>query len=239
MRAQAEGLHDTLAEPAPGGAAAMTDLTRKRTERRLRRELREADVIEARQIEHLEKSLAGLEQLGYVAGGGLTEKGYWAANLCTSLVLELGEAIDQHLFEDLDAQSLAGAVAAVAGDPHRPYFSLKPNALKKDFYKNLEEVILHVRQCFAGANPDIKVLPDAALTVMTWYEAQSWPEFSGLLRLAGVAEGDVARLVSQTADHLNQMSRLGETHTELARTAAEARRQLLRPPFTDDTGVEG
>ncbi len=54
-------------------------------------------------------------------------------------------------------------------------------------------------------------------------ESKDWTEFVSLLRLAGVAEGDVSRLVTQTAEHLNQLSRLNETHPALAATAEEGR----------------
>jgi superfamily II RNA helicase len=82
------------------------------------------------------------------------------------------------------------------------------------------------------------VLPDAALTVMTWMECESWTEFSSLLRLARVADGDISRLVTQTADHLNQIVRIRSTHPELAKAAAEARQRLLRPPLTDIVTIE-
>jgi hypothetical protein len=68
-------------------------------------------------------------------------------------------------------------------------------------------------------------------------DAESWGEFSGLLRLSGVADGDVARLVSQTADHLNQLTRLEKTHPILAQAAVVARARLLRPPFSETVAV--
>ena len=81
------------------------------------------------------------------------------------------------------------------------------------------------------------MLPDAALTVITWMDAESWGEFSSLLRLSGVADGDVARLVSQTADHLNQLTRLEKSHPLLAEAAKVGRARLLRPPFAESLVV--
>ena len=49
----------------------------------------------------------------------------------------------------------------------------------------------------------------------------------------GVAEGDAARLITQTAEQLNQIARLSRTHKELADRAFEARLLLLRPPLTE------
>lgn len=208
---------------------------KKKALKRARRKIKEADELEQRQEVLLNASLEGLEKLGYVSGGTLTSKGGWAANLCTSLVLELAEAISDGLFDDLTVEELAGLVAAIAGDPHRPYFSLKANPLKKEYFQKLEAILTRVRESYRppGGSGEAKVLPDAALTVLTWMSSPDWTSFAGLLRLNGIAEGDVARLVSQTADHLNQISRLHESHPVLAAAAEEARARLLRPPLTE------
>jgi len=224
-------------------AETNTDLhgeAKKKAMKRARRKIKEADVLEQRQEQLLNASLEGLEKLGYVEKGSLTDKGMWAANLCTSLVLELSEAIHDGLFNDLTVEELAGLVASIAGDPHRPYFSLKANPLKKEYFLNLEQILTRVRDNYRGpgSSSEAKVLPDAALTVLTWMDAADWPSFAGLLRLNGIAEGDVARLVSQTADHLNQISRLHETHPVLAAAAEEARARLLRPPLTETIAAD-
>ena len=206
----------------------------KRREKRVRRKFREADVLEKRQEKLLSQTLSGLEALGHIEGGKLTEKGTWAASLCTNLVLELAEAIHSGLFYDLQVEELVGLVAAIAGDPHRPYFRIKENPFKEEYFKELEKIVERVDKNYQRTTlQHVAVLRDAALTVNTWIEARDWSEFSSLLNLAGVAPGDVARLVNQTSEHLNQITRLYDTHTELARTAAEGRRLLLRPPFNE------
>lgn len=211
---------------------------KKRTLRRVRRMIHEAELLEVRQDDLLNKSLEGLRKLGYVDGGSLSEKGYWAADLCTSLVLELAEAIYDGLFDDLTVEQLVGMVASIAGDPHRNYFGLKPNPIKKDKFKQLEKIVARVRECYSNpAASEVAVIPDAALTVMTWMEAGEWTEFASLLRLAGVAEGDVSRLVTQTADHLNQLSRLIDSHRDLAELAQAGRKKILRPPLIEAIAV--
>jgi superfamily II RNA helicase len=200
--------------------------------------LREADDLEQRQEVSLALSLDGLRNLGYVEGGSLTEKGSWAAELCTSLVLELGESIASGLFDDCALFELVGLVASIAGDPHRPYFKLKENPIRSELYKSMSEIVNRVRTLYKGPGlSEVDVLPDAALTVITWMDSETWPEFAGLLRLSGVADGDVARLVGQTADHLNQLTRLEKTHPVLAQSAMVARSRLLRPPFAETLAV--
>ncbi len=212
---------------------------KKRSEKRYRRSLRDADELEGKQHQSLEAALQGLQTLGYVEAGKLTEKGYWAAQLCTSLVLELGEAVADHLFADLSVIELVGAVASIAGDSHRSYLTIKRNPMKKDVFRALEGIVERVKNAYRNpAASEVVVQPDAATTVITWIESNDWYEFASLLRLAGVAEGDVARLVTQTADHLNQLSRLEDSHPDLARMAADGRRLLLRPPLSEAVEVE-
>lgn len=213
----------------------------RRARKRVNRMMREADAVESRQELHLTQALNGLRLLGFIdpERGGLTEKGQWAAELCTTLVLELAEAINDFIFEDLPIPQLAGLVASIAGDAHRAYFNLKPNPIPKDRFQRLQEVVDRVKRSYDNPTAsETMVLPDAALTVMTWMECESWAEFSSLLRLARIADGDVSRLVTQTADHLNQIVRLRATHPELAKAAAEARQRLLRPPLTDMIGLD-
>lgn len=207
---------------------------RKKADKRVRRYLKEADEVEQKQATQLNYTLTALRQLGYVEGGSLTEKGTWAAELCTSLVLYLAEAVESKIFDDCSLFELVGLVASIAGDSHRPYFSLKENPISKEYFKTMEDVVLKVSEAYrVPGGSEIKVQPDAALTVVTWLEANDWGEFSSVLRLSGVADGDVARLVTQTADHLNQLSRLSRTHKLLADAAKTARGRLLRPPFSD------
>jgi ATP-dependent RNA helicase HelY len=221
--------------------SALAGEASKRARKRLNRMIREADAVETRQEMLLKQALNGLRILGFIdpERGGLTEKGTWAAELCTTLVLEIAEAIHEFVFEDLPMTQLAGLVASIAGDAHRSYFNLKPNPIPKERYQKLQEIVDRVKRSYDNPTAaETMVLPDAALTVMTWMECESWAEFSSLLRLARVADGDISRLVTQTADHLNQIVRLRVTHPELAKLAQEARQRLLRPPLTDIVGVE-
>lgn len=222
-----------------GEDAHATVEVKKRIQKKIRRLRNEGNSLETRQEELLNRSLDGLRKLGYLEGGGLSDKGYWAAELCTNLVLELAEAISDGLFDDVTTDELVALVASIAGDPHRVYFGIRPNPIKKDHFRHLERIIIRVRD--SQANPiasDIAVLPTASLTLLSWMECADWTEFGALLRLSGVADGDAARLITQTADHLNQISRLSESHPELARMAFDGRQKILRPPLTEAIAIE-
>ncbi len=235
-RKNASGLREQgiLEQHAIESDSSLKGEKRKKAEKRVRRKLREADELENKQETSLLLTLEGLRKLGYMEGGSLTDKGYWAAELCTSLVLQLGECISEGLFDECALYELVGMIASISGDPHRPYFRLKANPVNPQRFDSMRQVVERVRASYQGpGSSEIEVLPDAALTVITWMDSETWPEFAGLLRLSGVADGDVARLVSQTADHLNQLTRLEKTHPVLAQSAVVARSRLLRPPFAE------
>lgn len=207
--------------------------------KKIRKDKNKAEKMKTQQIGVLNLTLMGLEDLKFVEAGKLTEKGVWAAELCSSLVLHLAEAIDEHLFYDISHKELVGLVASISGDAHRNYLSITKNAIPKEKYRRMDKIVEKIENIYDGApfHQEIRVNPAASNTVLAWMEADSWLAFSGLLKLAGVSDGDAARLISQTADQLNQISRLTETHPELAKNAEEARSFLLRPPITDFTAV--
>jgi hypothetical protein len=98
----------------------------------------------------------------------------------------------------------------------------------------MQQLVQKVAACYDAPNKqEVEVLPNAALTVLMWMNSESWKDYSALLRLAGVTEGDAARLITQAADHLNQIARLKETHPKIAETAYYAREQILKPPLVD------
>jgi len=208
---------------------------KKKAEKRIKRRQREAEQLELRQQTQLELSLQGLRNLGFMDQAGLSEKGVWAAELCTGLVLHLAEAIEAGIFYERSEYELTALVASIAGDSHRSYFSLSENPIEPELYEELQLIVDRVKEGFHGPSTvnELDVLPDAALTVLTWMYAEDWQSYAALLRLSGVAEGDAARLISQTADHLHQITRLYETHRDLAHSASKAREMLLRPPLSD------
>lgn len=229
MREQAKSMEDEISQHE-----SKRDRDHKKDEKRLRRLMKEADELESKQSTQLETTLLRLTKLGFVEGGGLSEKGYWAADLCTTLVLELAEAIHDGIFHDLGSTELAALVASLAGDQHRSYFSIKANPIKKEYFTQLEAVLLRIKDAYDGDTPyEVKVLPDAALTMLMWIDSTDWGEFNSILKLSGVAAGDAARLVSQTADHLNQIARLSKSHPVLAQIALEARKKILKPPLSE------
>ena len=212
----------------------LTEDRKKKIVKRARRKRKEAEALAERQQKDLEVCVRGLKALGHADDNGLTDKGLWAAELCTSLVLDLAEAIHDGVFFELQPEELAGLVASISGDSYRQYLRIRKNPIKKEYFEQLQMLVKRVRENYHGnLTHEGEVIVDASSTVITWMESESWSEFSSLLRLSGAAEGDVARLITQTADQLNQIARLRESHPDLAKQAAETRERLLRPPIVD------
>lgn len=212
-----------------------------RTVKRLRKKSRrlrgEADDLDGRQVSLLNKALVGMRELGFVEGDNLSEKGQWASNICTNLVLELSEIIESGLLNDASPERLVSVVASLAGDSHRKYMTGKNSPLSSRDLEILYSILKRVRtRSIPGvleSSEEDQVMVDSANTVLMWMHAVDWQEFRGLLTLMQVHEGDVARLITQTGEHLNQLTRLSHTHPDLARKAEIARLRIIRPPLTE------
>lgn len=210
----------------------------KRLSKKSRRLIKKADVLRSRQVNLLETALEGLRILGYVEGSSLSEKGFWAAQLCTGLVLELSEIIADGLLDSVSAPELIAIVASIAGDSHRRYLESPSEVLSRELVDALQSVLKRVQAPgMPGVIIERKVNPSCAYTVLQWMDAKDWQQFRSLSMLGGVAEGDSARLITQTADHLNQLTRLYDFFPTLALRAEEAKRLILRPPLTESLGL--
>ena len=182
----------------------------------------------------LQMSLDGLKALNYFDEQGLTEKGVWASNLCTNLVIELAQVVEAGLLDVSDSKKIVAIVASLAGDSYRQYLKAPRGFLSKELKESLKEILKEVqRYSMPGVRVDLEPVEDAAFTVVSWMQTSNWQAFRALLLLSGVAEGDAARLITQTGEQLNQIARLNQTHKELADICEESRLQLLRPPLRE------
>lgn len=206
----------------------------KKKIKRARRLIRQAEELEGRQLQSLEQTLHGLRELGYLERESLSEKGTWAANLFTTYVLELGEMVEERMLHAISTEKLVAIIASICGDPHRNYFEQKLDVFATEDVARVNDILQRVAKLnMPGTSSEREALPAAASTVVTWLRCEGWQEFRSLLLLSGVAEGDAARLITQTAEQLNQLTKLSDTHSQLALRAEEGKRLLLRPPLTD------
>ena len=207
----------------------------KEQAKKIKKLRRQATARQTRMTSLLEQALGGLGTLGYVEGDNLSEKGFWAANICTTLVLELAEVVDSGLIDNPTEEQLISIVAAMSGESHRQYLEIDTvEGPPKKELKQLEEILERIRSVeIPGTSEAAAVLDSAARTVLFWSRCRDWHEFQSHIRLFGAQDGDIARLVTQTAEHLNQLGRLIHSHPDIATCADAARSKILRPPLTD------
>ena len=70
-----------------------------------------------------------------------------------------------------------------------------------------------------------------AATIYAWANGQPWDK---VLKIAGMAEGHLAMLVSRTADNLRQLASLTKVYPAIAESASDAVAIILREPVLMD-----
>ncbi len=183
------------------------------------------------------KHVRFLKETGFVdETERLTSDGYWASKLRLDQPLLIAEAIRKGSLNNLSPEILAGGLAPFVWDKGQEVelrtgevvdFSEMEHVFEKlvDCIKQIRA--LKVKQGFES--PPILFWPAAAVYV--WARGISWER---LLEFVQIDEGDMASLITRSADHLRQVINLRETHPQLSSVAEEAVGLLLREPVYID-----
>ena len=175
-----------------------------------------------------------LKEAGFVDSlDRLTWEGEWAARLRLDHPLLVAEAIRAGSFEGSSPEVLAGMIAPFVVDEDRredldsglTVTSREILSRVRRMKRDLKEL---TRKLDLGGFETSAIPAWPAVAVYLWAKGVSW---TALLRAVPLEEGDMAMLVTRTADHLNQIMGLEETHPDLAETAREALPLLLREPI--------
>ncbi|MBN1828534.1 MAG: DEAD/DEAH box helicase [Deltaproteobacteria bacterium] len=164
----------------------------------------------------------------------LTNDGLWASQLRLDQPLLIAECLRNGAFPRNDKGLLAAIVALFVYDRDHDIF-----LPKKRFSRRLREAcerVIRILTPLAGrmkeAGFPVAPLPLwVALALFEWSRGAEWDHITSFLK---IADGDLAMLISRTADNLNQLSSLKETHREIADLAREAREAILREPVAFD-----
>ncbi len=175
-----------------------------------------------------------LQGEGYVGEEGkLTSDGSWASKLRLDQPLLISEGIRKNVFPQQKPELLAALIAPFVmdrdrqGDLQLATFVWKYPDLAKPFFSMLQS-LQRLRERLQAEGFEIPPLPFwAVVTVYHWAQGISWDK---VREISGMDEGDLAMIILRTADHLRQIEALSDTHPELAATAGEAIRMLLREP---------
>jgi superfamily II RNA helicase len=106
-----------------------------------------------------------------------------------------------------------------------------PKGFLRAFQKMIKALTpLMERKVIGGFEARPIVLWPAA-TIYAWANGQPWEK---VLEIGGMAEGDLAMLVTRTADHLRQIASLTKVYPAIARSALDAIAMILREPVAFD-----
>jgi superfamily II RNA helicase len=178
-----------------------------------------------------QRHLGFLKERGYVTSTGqLTEVGMWASQLRVDQPLLIAEGLRKGVLPRSDPAILAAIIASFVNEQQtddqlagiRP-----PRAIERSFVaaqRSLKSLIAHMASWGFETRP-LYIAP--AVTLYAWACGRSWPE---VIRDAGLAEGDLAMLISRTADNLRHIRTLGDVFPQVAATAGQAVELLIREP---------
>ncbi|MBW2675905.1 MAG: hypothetical protein JRD89_21320 [Deltaproteobacteria bacterium] len=164
----------------------------------------------------------------------LTEDGIWASQLRLDQPLLIAQCLrDDALPHDSEAL-LAAVIAPFAYDRSSTLVINKsslPKRLKRA-YDRVARAASPFSKRMTEAGFDTAPLPLwVAAAIYGWASGAQWDH---IIQRSKIADGDLAMLISRTADSLHQIASLKETHPQAAALAAAARRAILREPVVFD-----
>ena len=177
------------------------------------------------------RHLTFLQEEGFVdASGRLTADGLWASRLRLDEPLLLAQCLRDDVFPG-DNERLLAALLAVFAYDRDDDIHFREKDLPPKLGAALRKMILSVRPLLrrleAAGFPVARPYPAAGAAMYFWAQGRNWET---IIRLTGIAEGDMATLVLRTADNLRQIASLQDSHPDVAACAWRAREAILREP---------
>jgi len=164
----------------------------------------------------------------------LTEDGLWASQLRLDQPLLIAQCLrDDALPHDSEAL-LAAVIASFAYDRSSTVTvarSSLPKRLKKA-YDRVSRAAAPFSKRMEEAGFETAPLPLwVASAIYGWASGVEWDR---IIQRSKIADGDLAMLISRTADSLHQIASLKDSHPKASALAATARRAILREPVVFD-----
>jgi superfamily II RNA helicase len=173
-----------------------------------------------------------LKQEGFVGDDNeLTHDGMWASQLRLDQPLMIAQCLRRGLLPDSDPALLAALVAPFVHDREMDT-PLNESAVPKRLlkaYDRMKKALTPLAERKAVRGFKVRPIPLwPAATIYAWANGQPWDK---VLDIAGMAEGDLAMLVSRTADNLRQIASLTKVYPAIAQSAADTVDMILREPL--------
>ncbi|MFZ5572785.1 MAG: DEAD/DEAH box helicase [Thermodesulfobacteriota bacterium] len=162
----------------------------------------------------------------------LTEDGRWTARLRIDQPLLIAEGFRREIFPDTDAPLLAGLIATFVNEretvDEELNSSIVPKALLHRFLMVKKSLRPFAKQMTSQGFETRPLCLQPAVTLHAWADGRSWED---CLRISGLSEGDLARLILRTADNLRHIHNLEEVFPLVARNALAAIEAITREPL--------
>jgi ATP-dependent RNA helicase HelY len=190
-----------------------------------------ANAVRMRLWNDFVRHLQFLKEEGFVTEDNkLTADGTWASQLRLDQPLLIAEGLRTGVLPDSDPALLAALVAVFVHDrdvEQKLDESAMPRHLLKAFEKMKKALNpLMERKSVRGFEiRPVSLWP--AATIYAWAKEQPWDK---VLEIAEMAEGDLAMLVTRTADSLRQIGSVKKVYPAVARSALHAIAMILREP---------
>jgi superfamily II RNA helicase len=176
-----------------------------------------------------------LKAEGYVRDNGApTDDGKWASQLRIDQPLMIAEGLRLDLFPESDPALLAGLIATFVYDREIDVEFDQSKAPKElnNVYKKMKNGLFPLIERKAVQGFPVRPIPLwTAATIYAWAKGLEWER---VLRIADMTEGDLAMLISRTADNLRQIASLTTVYSTIARTSTQAISLILREPAIFD-----
>jgi superfamily II RNA helicase len=176
-----------------------------------------------------------LKSTGFAtAENELTRDGQWASQLRVDQPLLIAEGFRRGVLPQSDPDMLAAVIASFVNErevDERISRKFVPDSLKEAFLKvtgALKPFAARMAQSKFDVRP-LQLRP--AATLYAWARGQSW-EIA--LRIAEMEEGDLAMLISRTADNLRHIRGLKDVFPEAAQTASISIEKIMREPVVNE-----
>ncbi|ETR68162.1 MAG: DEAD/DEAH box helicase domain-containing protein [Candidatus Magnetoglobus multicellularis str. Araruama] len=164
----------------------------------------------------------------------LTEDGIWTSQLRVDQPLLIAQGFRKQIFPKDDPAMLAAQIASFVNEKEfddSKIEDLAPLELQENHQNMIEALRPLARRMGMHGFTARPLFLKPALTVYNWAKGESWYD---VVKLSGLAEGDLAMMMIRTADNLRHTATLSEYFPEVADTSYQAISCILREPVIMD-----
>ena len=176
-----------------------------------------------------------LKAEGFVDGQNrLTEDGIWASQLRLDQPLLIAQCLREEALP-CDSEALLAAVIAPFAYDRSSLVTISRSSLPKRLKKAYGRVLRSIEPLSQKmADAGFETAPLAIWVAAAIYGWAAGMEWDRVIQRSKMADGDLAMLISRTADSLQQIASLKESHPQVSSRAAAARTAILREPVVFD-----